>query len=67
MTIKETKQRLCSVCILAKERRWVSPVGVDEENHVIYKEHNTKCQLRPVTEDGKDCPYFKNHFIEESR
>ncbi len=58
-TLKELRQKLCTRCANFPRQMRTIPAGIDTEGHIVYKRWARKCHLKPVTKDGKECPYFK--------
>lgn len=59
LTVKGIKKRLCDNCIEQKARIRTVLIGFDKDGNPLYERHKRKCHLRPVTSDGRECPYFK--------
>ena len=59
MTIKELKEKLCAKCSRYQRQPRTFAVSIDENDCIIYKKWASKCHLKPITEDGKECPYFQ--------
>jgi len=56
--IKEVQGRLCSHCKWQRAHQFHTPLGYTEDGAIIYENQFSTCRLKPITEDGKDCPYF---------
>ena len=59
MTIKDLRQKLCTHCTEHLRKIRTFPVRIDDEGHIIYRRWARKCHLKPITQDVKECPYFK--------
>lgn len=58
-TIKEARKTLCANCLRCPKQMTTFPYATDDDGNIIYRTKDIKCQLKPITKDGGDCPYFK--------